>query len=114
MGTGDKRPFFNRTFRKLEKGGVRSSIFSLCSSAIGSGVLSLPFVMALCGFVIGGTLFVVGAIGAIWSLYILADCAIETGQPNYNSIAKKAGGKYLMRALQIIILIYVFGTVTSY
>lgn len=33
------RTFFNRAFGKLDKGSLRGSIFALCASAIGSGVL---------------------------------------------------------------------------
>jgi hypothetical protein len=43
---GDHRKtFFNRAFGKLSKGSLRGSILALCASAIGSGVLSLPFVL---------------------------------------------------------------------
>ena len=48
---GEGRSFFERTFTKLGRGSVRGSIFSLCASAIGSGVLSLPYVLKLCGYV---------------------------------------------------------------
>jgi len=58
-----RRTFFNRAFGKLEKGSLRGSIFSLCASAIGSGVLSLPFVLNLNGWVLGFIFIIVGAIG---------------------------------------------------
>ena len=45
-----RRTFRQRTFSKLGKGSLRGSIFSLCASAIGSGVLSLPYVLKLCGY----------------------------------------------------------------
>lgn len=58
-----RRTFFNRAFGKLEKGSLRGSIFSLCASAIGSGVLSLPFVLNLNGWALGFIFIIVGAIG---------------------------------------------------
>ena len=58
-----RRTFFNRAFGKLEKGSLRGSIFSLCASAIGSGVLSLPFVLALNGWILGFLFIIVGAVG---------------------------------------------------
>jgi hypothetical protein len=61
--SNDRRTYFNRTFGKLEKGSLRGSIFSLCASAIGSGVLSLPYVLSLCGWSMGFILIVIGAIG---------------------------------------------------
>jgi hypothetical protein len=91
-----RKNMFNRTFGKLEKGSLRGSIFSLCAAAIGSGVLSLPYVLALTGWVIGTVLIVVGAIAACWSLFLIADGASKARVPNLNTLAKKAGGNKLM------------------
>lgn len=75
--TGQNRTFFNRTFGKLEKGSVRGSIFSLCASAIGSGVLSLPYVFALSGYIVGLVFIGIGCIAAIWSLDMLVIAACK-------------------------------------
>tara|TARA_B110000285_G_C15076774_1_gene591202 strand:- start:1137 stop:1352 length:216 start_codon:yes stop_codon:yes gene_type:complete len=58
------RHFRERTFSSLGKGSIRGSIFALCASAIGSGVLSLPYVLALCGYVAGVVFMTLGAIAA--------------------------------------------------
>ena len=68
--TMERRAFFNRAFGKLEKGSLRGSIFALCASAIGSGVLSLPYVFRLNGWVAGLLIIILGAAG-IYSLFIL-------------------------------------------
>ena len=62
---GQRRPFFNRAFGKLEKGSLRGSIFSLCASAIGSGVLSLPYVLALNGWALGFIFILLSAFGKL-------------------------------------------------
>lgn len=62
-----RRTFFNRTFSKVGKGSVRGSIFSLCACAIGSGVLSLPYVLALNGWALGIAFIFIGALAACWS-----------------------------------------------
>ena len=59
-GFGARRPFFNRTFGRLDKGSLRGSIFALCATAIGSGVLSLPYILALNGWVLGILLIMLG------------------------------------------------------
>ena len=71
----NRRTFFSRTFSGIGKGSLRGSIFSLCSGAIGSGVLSLPYVLKLNGWLLGLGFIVVGAIAANWSNKILARLA---------------------------------------
>jgi hypothetical protein len=55
-----RRNFYDRAFGKLGKGSLRGSIFALCASAIGSGVLSLPYVLGLNGWVLGLVFIIVG------------------------------------------------------
>ena len=74
-GGKSSRPFFDRAFGKLEKGSIRGSIFSLCSAAIGGGILSLPYMFCLSGYVTGAILIVIGTIAGIWSNLLLAEMA---------------------------------------
>lgn len=57
----DRKNFYKRAFGKLGKGSLRGSIFALCASAIGSGVLSLPYVLGLNGWVLGLAFIIIGA-----------------------------------------------------
>lgn len=77
-----RRTFVDRTFSKLEKGSIRGSIFSLCSAAIGGGVLSLPFVFVLSGWLAGISLIIIGAIAGIWSNLLIAKATIKHKIPN--------------------------------
>jgi amino acid permease len=77
-----RRTLRDRTFSKVDKGSVRGSIFSLCACAIGSGVLSLPYVLALCGWALGITFIFVGAVAAVWSNTILAELAVNNNLAN--------------------------------
>jgi len=70
-----RNTFMERTFSKVGKGSLRGSIFSLCAAAIGSGVLSLPYVLALNGWAIGIFFIMLGAVAAVWSLRILGSMA---------------------------------------
>jgi hypothetical protein len=65
----ERRNFASRAFGKLEKGSLRGSIFALCASAIGSGVLSLPYVLRLNGWVLGVIFILVGAFGNLHKLF---------------------------------------------
>mmetsp|Transcript_3214 Transcript_3214/g.5357 ORF Transcript_3214/g.5357 Transcript_3214/m.5357 type:complete len:351 (+) Transcript_3214:71-1123(+) len=113
--SGDlRRTFFDRTFSKVDKGSLRGSIFSLCAAAIGSGVLSLPYVLRLNGYVLGICFIMTGAIAAVWSNKILANMAVQEKLPNLSRLANKAGGEFLEKSLQWMILIYTFGSCISY
>ena len=74
----DRRNFYKRAFGKLEKGSLRGSIFALCASAIGSGVLSLPYVLRLNGWVLGVVFILVGAFGKIIKILNVCSCFLES------------------------------------
>lgn len=93
------RQFRERAFSKINDGSVRGSIFTLCASAIGSGVLSLPYVLRLCGYVAGICFLSLGAAAAQWSLSILAHLAVHHNLPNFSGITMAAGGKPLTKLL---------------
>ena len=68
--SSSRKNFYSRAFGKLEKGSLRGSIFALCASAIGSGVLSLPYVLRLNGWVLGLAFILVGAFGKRFTLNV--------------------------------------------
>lgn len=109
-----RRTFYDRTFSKLGKGSLRGSIFALCASAIGSGVLSLPYVLGLCGWGAGILFMLLGATAAEISLRMLAHLAVKHKMPNYSKIAIAAGGQGLNYLLSIMILLFMFGSCISY
>lgn len=113
-GSVARRGFFDRSFGKLEKGGVRNSMFLLCNAAVGGGVLSLPYMFVLCGWLTGYILLAVSAFASIWSNLLLAQLAVRHKKSNYNEIMLLAGGPKLQRALQVMLLIYLFGACTGY
>ena len=109
-----RKTFRDRTFSKMGPGSVRGSIFALCSSSIGTGVLSLPYVLALNGYVFGIVFIIISAIAAQISNNILAKRACENEMANYNQLCLLCGGKSMANFLSSIIFIYVIGTLISY
>ena len=79
-----RRTFYDRTFSKMEAGSVRGSIFQLSASAIGAGVLSLPYVLALNGYALGIFFICLGAFASGWSNMILAQLACDNEKFSYN------------------------------
>lgn len=113
-GGQHRRTIYSRAFSKLGKGSLRGSIFSLCASAIGSGVLSLPYVLKLSGYAFGIIFMILGAVAAQVSLRMLAGLACDHQLPNYSSIAIKAGGQKLNAILSGMIMLFMFGSCISY
>jgi amino acid permease len=111
---GRSRSFSQRAFGKLDKGSLRGSIFALSATAIGSGVLSLPYVLGLNGWVLGLCFLLVGAFAAAWSLFMIAESAIKANVKNLSKLSNLVGGKKLERFLQINLLVFLFGCCISY
>jgi len=111
---GQRRTFMERTFGKMEQGSIRGSIFALCAVAIGAGVLSLPYVLKMSGWVLGTLLIIIGAVSGYYSMYMILVRSIESNCKNFSELAMKAGGKGLTVLLQISILSFMFGACVSY
>lgn len=77
-------------------------------------MLSLPYVLKLCGYVAGIAFLSLGAVAADWSLNILAHLAVHHNLPNYSSITMAAGGKPLTKLLAWGILLFMTGALISY
>ena len=110
----NRRSYFDRTFSPLGKGSIRGSIFALCASAIGSGVLTLPYVLALNGWAAGISFMIIAALAARTTLSMLANSACELGLPNYSKIVERAGGKKLTILLQVMIILFMYISCIGY
>lgn len=113
-GGRTQRSFFDRTFGKLEKGSLRGSIFSLCSAAIGGGVLSLPYMFALSGWATGIILIFVGTIAGIWSNLLLAEMGDKHKLSNLDQVAFASGGTKMKSLLTVCVLLYIFFACIGY
>ena len=95
----EAKKFAKRYFSKIDKGSLRGSILGMTCAAIGSGVLTFPFVFKQIGWVNGTVLLCMGAFGCWWSLYMLIQRARHHNLLNYSAVARKSGGKCLERTL---------------
>jgi amino acid permease len=106
---------------------MRGSIFALCSGAIGTGVLSLPYVLAINGWVVGIIMIIMGAFGKPFlmlklifflasgmSCYLLADAAGKIKENTYSKVAEVVGGNKLKLFLEFNFLFYTLGSCISY
>jgi amino acid permease len=61
-----------RAFKPMKPGSLRGSTFSLSAAAIGAGILSLPYVLKMSGWLLGSLLIMIGAITGYGSLMLLS------------------------------------------
>mmetsp|Transcript_20716 Transcript_20716/g.50826 ORF Transcript_20716/g.50826 Transcript_20716/m.50826 type:complete len:555 (+) Transcript_20716:261-1925(+) len=116
-------PTVSRIFSRVEPGSLRGSIFTLSSSAIGAGVLSLPLVMKNTGLIMGGGLCLIGAALALLSMNMLVDTADvvlfargATGgrSISYSELVTQILGPNWGIMLEITLVVYCFGTIVGY
>jgi len=86
---------------------------NLCNAAIGGGVLSLPFVFVLNGWVIGTAMMIIGLVAGVWSNLMIAKMAINKNLGNLDNIARAAGGKAMQNLLSVMTLIFMGGVCTG-
>ena len=56
----------------MHKGSLRGSIFALMSTAIGAGILSLPYVFKEVGIILGIIFLSIGAISTYYAIVFLS------------------------------------------
>lgn len=98
----------------MGEGSIRGSIFTICSIAVGAGALSLPFVVAQLGWVLGGSMLTIAAFTSVWSLNIIVQCANRTQVMDYSKLCHEVLGKPGLIAAQICQISYLFGACTSF
>ena len=90
------------------------SVFNLTNTALGAGVLSLPYFFASTGIVAG--LFVLVAVGLMsaLSLHLLVKANPLAGANSYLEVAAAAYGKRGVRCVQFSTLLLTFGAIPVY
>ncbi|KAK9804447.1 hypothetical protein WJX73_002133 [Symbiochloris irregularis] len=86
----------------------------MCNSAIGAGVLSLPFAFGCAG--IAGCISLCVVLGAFegFTLYVLAKFAERYSAHTYSKLVRKALGRKLSATLSGVMLLYLWGSCIAY
>eukprot|EP00744_Colponema_vietnamica_P006224 GILI01009052.1.p1 GENE.GILI01009052.1~~GILI01009052.1.p1 ORF type:complete len:433 (-),score=144.38 GILI01009052.1:147-1445(-) len=109
-----QRSFIQRTFTAVEPGSVRGSIFTLASTAIGAGILALPYVLNVAGFAMGIGFLVLGAVISWVSIQMLVTCVRKTGITSYAELVRYVYGPKMGLVLETVVVVYCFGCVIGY
>jgi amino acid permease len=89
-------------------------VATLCNSAVGAGVLSLPFAFRCSGLVGGLLLCLLVAFAESFSLYVLSKFAERYSAPSYGSLVRRALGRKTASSLSAIMLLYLAGSCIAY
>jgi amino acid permease len=93
---------------------IFSSFINLTNTIIGSGVLGIPFAFANTGWVLGGVLMLIASSASIFSLHLLAACALAVdGTPTLYSVTELTMPKF-SGLVDLAVVISCFGACTSY
>jgi amino acid permease len=109
------RSILNRMFSPLTTGGVRQSMFTLISAAIGGGILCLPYVFSMVGLFNGILLLGITAWLAFLTMRMLLLSAVRTNIFSYGKLFAHATGSRLAGpVLDCITISFGFGVVVAY
>jgi len=107
------RTWSDRSFGAMEAGSQRGSILALASTAFGCAMLSLPWVFAVLGAILGTSFLLAAAAANFLSMRLLANAAYMTGKKNYADCVRSAVGPYAAWTLDIVVFLYIVGCICS-
>jgi len=93
---------------------LTAAVFSLISTIIGGGVLSLPYAFARAGILIGLAFLVFIALISDFSVYILVSCSRRSGGVSYEQVAKIAFGRWAQILTMILLFLLTFLCCVAY
>ncbi|KAF4669175.1 hypothetical protein FOL47_002656 [Perkinsus chesapeaki] len=109
-----RQGFVQRSLSPLTAGGIRQSTFTLISTAMGGGVLCLPYVMKQVGLINGVLLLSISSLIAFVTMYILIMCAVKVNKHSYGSLLGYCAGKWVAPVLDVVLFFYGMGAVIAY
>ena len=96
------------------KGTVTSSVFSLVSTILGGGVLSLPYAFSEAGIIPGIFLLLAVAVASDFSAFTLATCSRRAAAHTYEDVAALAFGNVGRILSQILVVMLTFLALIAY
>lgn len=93
----------------MAHGSLRSAIFALMASAMGTGLFAFPWVAKNTGLAFLLIYIVVGGLFSMTAMYMLMSVARPNHIKTYNELADFAYGKLLKRISEFCVIIYAWG-----
>mmetsp|Transcript_17986 Transcript_17986/g.2932 ORF Transcript_17986/g.2932 Transcript_17986/m.2932 type:complete len:137 (-) Transcript_17986:902-1312(-) len=108
------RTCFNKYFAPIGPGSSRGALFNMSSSAIGAGLLSLPYAISHCGLILGLILIVLGAVSSALYYRIVIKGMDESNISTFIDLANKLFGNCAKVVVEILIIVTLFGLICAY
>lgn len=109
----EQRSFLNKTFGKLTPGSLRSSIFTLISTACGAGCLSITFVLSQQGIIPGLLLLTICCLSALYGLINLSKAAEKYKCFIYADLVEKILGRHWRIFFENTMIVFVLGNLIA-
>lgn len=114
-GAVQRKGCLDRWFSPMDKGSFRAGVLSLTATAIGGGVLTLPYVCKTCGIGLGLIMLFLGFLSALWSFSLLVKANERAGGcKTYKEFCTKCGGRGLHLAYDFSVIFTIFGSLIGY
>lgn len=110
----ERKSWARRAVGQMTVGGVRHSMLTLTSTALGGGLLAVSYVMKTCGLGLGLAMLVIGAILAYLSTIALMRISHETGHYTYAGLFSYCAGPRGGPILDAMLFIYGNGSCVGY
>lgn len=98
----------------FDEGSVGSSVIILTASAMGTGVLTLPYAVRSVGIIPAVLLFAVAGLAARASSLVLFECVRKTGCGSYGDLMTSILGGKAVAVLNFFVCVEGLGTVAAY
>lgn len=109
-----KSTLSQRTFKKMGPGSLRASIFTLISSMIGVGFLTLPAIGIKSGYIAIIFFIIIGSSLSLFANLQLGVAYRVTMKNNYSLIVEQVLGRVWALLTLVFIFLYVFASSTTY
>ena len=98
-----EQKWYVRAFSPITPGSLRGSTFTLISTALGAGILSLPYMIRNTGLALGSIYLVIAGFSALWSMYLLSKCSFRTSCNRYSDAVLQLLGRV---SLYLVLISY--------
>lgn len=117
QASGESPPsgsFGRRTFGTMQIGGVRQSMLTLVSTALGAGVLAIAYVIKVVGMGMGAISLLAAAVASFVSMNALMRASAQTGSRSYGELFSFCAGPRAGPVLDFLLYIYGMGSCVGY